>query len=792
MKVVAFIVCILLTAGIAFADNPTRYQWTPGFMFNGGINITSDKGQLEANQLLDANNFIWRDNQLQVREGFYRYVSPLTSRSTKFMDIFRNTGGEAYLIYSDGEQLWYRSALTTPSVELNFGRANQGTVDTWTKTVGGNSSSNQKWRCIFGSGEGLSTTIDGVNYTIDKIILDTLMYVTASAGTTTNKAYNIDYSAVTVQGGVVMSDNYWIYTNTGKFYFNRPDSFVIIDSLTGLRYTDTSVTRGCNFFPVLKFRAAGVSTNYAGKFLRLTTNPKSLGPNSNPVHNGNYFYTSYPIWTSGSNVVQTFAAAFQPDSTTDNYFTVEELVYDSTTKFTRTVDSVRIFANDSAATTCNGGEALYLKLWCDTCFFDADTNAFITGDWFVVPTSSWSDGDWSYSGSEPVPTATADVFPVIGGFRGSDSAIYVACPPSQRSRSEWTIAGNSKSFAFYRMKKNTSGSRSAGLRFATLFQDRVFTAKDTMCNQLEWSEPFMPDSSWATSVMIINSGDGQCITAAAPQYADLIVYMPDSRWKIFGDGTNAGYGKERMNGSVGCVAKGSLLNIDNNHFFLHSTGYYTSNGDAPILISGNVNKYFTDSINTAEYDKVASGYDLERGNIWISFPRVGATTNTITLVYNIATQSWWREGINAASYYYNPDLEVSDSVRFMIGKTDSSTILVRGHAKDDGGNIDAYVRTGYLDFGAPDAYKRLEKFHLRHNVISTCDSIVQATYVDTVTSVLPTVSYIPASLWSDHRVTMRDEVQLGERFSMKWILYDAGMTMLPHVSVRFWLGSEGE
>lgn len=792
MKVVALILCVLLTAGIAIADNPTRYQWTPGFQFNGGINITSDKGQLEANQLLDANNFIWRDNQLQVREGFYRFVSPLTAQPVKFMDIFRNTGGEAYLLYSDGSKLWYRSGLTTTSAELDFGRSNQGQVDTWATVVGGDAPATQKWRCLFGSGEGSTITIDGSNYTVSRIILDTLLHITSTAGNLTDKAYNIDFSAITVQDGVVMSDNYWFYANVGKFYFNRPDSFVIVDSLTGLRFTDTLTTRACNFFPVLKFRAAGISTNYAGKFLRMTTNPKSTGGTGNPLPNTSYFYTSYPIWTSGGGVVQTWAAAFQPDSTTDNYFTVEELVYDSTTKFTRTLDSVRIFANDSAATTCNGGEALYLKVWCDTCWFDADTNAFITGDWFAAPRSGWSDGDYSYTGAEPVPTATADVFPVIGGFRGSDSAVYIAVPPTQRSRSEWTIAGNSKSFAFYRMKKNTSGSRSAGLRFATLFQDRVFTAKDTMCNQLEWSEPFMPDSAFSTSVMIINSGDGQCITAAAAQYADLIVYMPDSRWKIFGDGTNAGYGKERMNGSVGCVAKGSLLNIDNNHFFLHSTGYYTSNGDAPILVSGNINKYFTDSINTAEYDKVASGYDLERANIWISFPRIGATSNTITLVYNIATQSWWREGVNAASYYYNPDLEVSDSVRFLIGKTDSSTVLVRGRDKDDGANIDAYIRTGYMDFGAHDSYKRLEKFHLRHNVLSTCDSIVQSTYVDTVTATLPSVSYVPAAIWSDRRITFRDDVQMGERFSLKWMLYDAGKTILPHLSVRFWLGSEGE
>lgn len=800
MKVIAF---ILALCAIAIADNPTRYQWTPGFVFNGGINITSDKGQLEANQLLDANNFIWRDNQLQVREGFYRFVSPLTAQPTKFMDIFRNTDGEAYLLYSDGTKLWYRSGLTTESAELNFGRSNRGIVDTWATVVGGDSVAVQKWRAIFGTGEGLTITIGSTDYTVNKILLDTLLYVTSTAGTTTDQAYNIDYSAVTVQDGVVMSDNYWIYSNVGKFYFNRPDSFVVADSLAGLRYSYSAVSRRISPTHSLLFSATGVSKNYAGQFLRITTNPFSAGGAKNPVTGGHPYYMSYPVRTSGSNQVSTYASPFQPDSLPDQYFTIEALVYDSTTRVVYTVDSVRLIAADSANFYSGGGggfgdvyNASYLKIY-DT---DFDSTTFITGDWFFFPRYNFSDQDFSYDSLAPysyleLPTTVYTTYPVVGGFKSTDGAIYVACPglwTRPRDYSGIDIDTNNVAVTFYRMKKNVSGSRSAGLRFARLYQDRVFTARDTMCNQLEWSEPFLPDSSFATSVMIINSGDGQCITAAEAQYADLIVYMPDSRWKIFGDGTNAGYGKERMNGSVGCVAKGSLLNIDNNHFFLHSTGYYTSNGDAPVLISGAVNKYFTDSINTNEYDKVASGYDLERGNIWISFPRIGATTNTITLVYNIATQSWWREGINAASYYYNPDLEVSDSVRFLVGKTDSSTVLVRGRDKDDGANIDAYVRTGYLDFGAPDSYKRLEKFHLRHNVVSTCDSIVQATYVDTVTTALPSVSYVPAATWSDRRVTFRDEVQIGERFSLKWTLYDAGKTTLPHLSLRFWVGSEGE
>ena len=49
MRIVLLLLALVATA---IADNPEQSQWTPPLVFNGGINIMSDKGQLEANQLL--------------------------------------------------------------------------------------------------------------------------------------------------------------------------------------------------------------------------------------------------------------------------------------------------------------------------------------------------------------------------------------------------------------------------------------------------------------------------------------------------------------------------------------------------------------------------------------------------------------------------------------------------------------------------------------------------------------------------------------------------------------------
>ena len=115
MRIVLLVLAMVATV---IADNPKQSQWTPPLVFNGGINVMSDKGQLEANQLLDASNFIWRDNQLRVREGFQRFVSPLSGDGTTFIDIFGNTKGESYLFFSDGERVWYSQSLTSAPVEI--------------------------------------------------------------------------------------------------------------------------------------------------------------------------------------------------------------------------------------------------------------------------------------------------------------------------------------------------------------------------------------------------------------------------------------------------------------------------------------------------------------------------------------------------------------------------------------------------------------------------------------------------------------------------------------------------
>lgn len=778
------LVCLLLFfAAPVFALNPTADQWLPLPKFSGGINIMADRAQLPEGQLLTASNFIWRNDQLEGREGFYRFADPVSANGVKFIDVFSNSQGANYLMYSDGVGLWYRASLTGFSNELNFGRSSAGTVDTYNSIlqVRGNTIASQKWRTIFGTGEGLIITVDGVERTIDKIILDTLIFITANPGNETAVAHNIDYSAIAINDALTVSDNYWIFSTAGKFYFNRPDSFVTVDSLVGVRFPYSGIKRLSSTTGSgmgMQFTTSGTlaTANYAGQYARVVTNPVSTGMPKNPVVAGHHFYMSYPIYTSGSALVKTYGMAFPPDTASPQYIAVEALTYDSTTKFTRTVDSVRIDTTDLH--DASGNQARYLRVYCDTCFFDADTNSFITGDWFFAPNYSWTYSFGTYNGS----SFLFNIFPVVGGYRAADGAWLVACPPDFNDSPDWDIDSNNCSVIFYRMKKNVTGQRGVGgYNLAVLHKDRVFEVRSAEPDRIYWSEPFQPDSFFGGSVTIIDQQHP--ITVAAEQFGELVVYTTTGRWKMFPDATGTLFGKQKMDGSRGCVSRGSFLNIDEVHYGLSADGYWQSAGNAPEIISDAVASYFTDSINVAAYSAVRSGYDADNDNIWVSFPTGSAVKNTCTLVYHRATKSWWRQSFVAATYAYNGEAAISDSVRFIAGGKDSSTIYVRGHRKDDGAAITATLQTPYLDFQEPQIGKRFKSFMIGYDA-EAASAVSVLGYRDFSPTAFDTTTFTTDAVWKQKWLRVKDARYRGNNLSLGFSITDAGQLRIPRISVQ--------
>ena len=305
------ILILLLCVSLSGFDQK-NWQWQPLGVFDGGLNIESAALLCPSNQLVSVDNFVWRKDHLEGRQGKWRLQQPLSALPVLFIKPFKTSTGIKYLFYSDGVHLWYiqsgsaQDALTGTSVQLYPG--------------------------------------DAANFKISEM--------------------------------VVINDVLWIYSNIGTYYFAGPSVFVGVDSATvSYRLRAPFLVSQCPNYTAgpryLEFTGSGIVPGSAGQYLHLTTNSVAYAVGGNPIPAGHTMYLSYPI-TSVTDIrdqytgdhttrIKTRAAAFVPlpDSSS---FLVETLVYDSTTKYGVTLDSVQRVATSISAPLCGNDSIYYLKL----------------------------------------------------------------------------------------------------------------------------------------------------------------------------------------------------------------------------------------------------------------------------------------------------------------------------------------------------------------------------------------------------------------------------------------------
>lgn len=461
-------------------------EWVPLGPFNGGINTTSNKGQLSPSEFVESENFVWSLDKpsasagaptaghLEVREGFYRFGEPKSDQSVKFIDIFKGEGNAKYLLYSDGTTLWYRQNLTGAAYPIDLGSASKSVVDTWGTYVSGDSILVQKWLSTFGRGEGLAITIDGVDYVIDQILTDTSLILTSSAGTTSDKTYSISFSGLRYLSGYNVAYSYWLFSNAGKLVFTRPDAVTLQDTIAPNRFAYSTISQQCyaGAFPALKWNASGVSSNYANQYLRPVSNQISQG-GTNPIPSGHLFFMNYLVAASGGNAVWTYGSAFTPDTTAAQYFTIANLSPDTSTWTEVTVDSIVSVIPDSLGCSVDGIQ--YVKIFCNSCNWETDTLQFM--DHYVAPMQT----------EFVVNTINA----TVGNFSTQDTirGVRITTPAADAVRAFYLRVGISSGFtgtanlkgAIYKVSDSTlvdttftaSVTKSGGSVTATLFFPRA-------------------------------------------------------------------------------------------------------------------------------------------------------------------------------------------------------------------------------------------------------------------------------------------------------------------------------
>jgi hypothetical protein len=472
---------------------------------------------------------------------------------------------------------------------------------------------------------------------------------------------------------------------------------VTVDSLTGTRYTMSSPYDSLYcldpYGSVIRWTSSnGGGAVGVGKYLRMVTNPLAYG--INPLPTNHVMYLSYPI-VSGDGVgnFRTRASAFRPAKAAQ-YFTIETLVYDSTTKVSVTLDSIIRVAVAFAGNGCSNDSAYYLKMYKN---WGSDTLVYASGDWFMAP----QDMNRVVNGQSFENWRTyLHSMPVVGGFIDASSgkqAVYAV-------GDDWKATDHDTCKVWlFRMKREITGD-SVGVNFATTFQRQAVEVRSNENDRFCFSAYDFPDSFLAADVVILEYGNP--IVGGGEQAGELILYTKDSRWKVFP--SNNSFATQKMNGSRGLVAKNSFVNIDNIHYGLAADGYWECDGSQPVLVSASVASYFTDTINTTRYDLVTAAWDAEQDNIWLSIPRRSSTKNDITLIYHRPTRSWWRQSVASGAFCYIGDRDFSDSVTMIAGGTDSSTIYAIGGLTDDGVNISGSLKTGYMTYSDNDNAKSVK------------------------------------------------------------------------------------
>ena len=479
------LICFLLPSSPLFAYDAPRWAWKPIWPINGGLNIVDNKEQLPIGQLLSCDNFLWSHNQLIGREGFQQYVASSTSGSINFLSLFKKSTGESYLIYSDGKGLWSVTLSNGLRTELVTGSSNKGTVTiaTGTKVLHGNTVADEKWRTLLGTNEGTPIIIGSRTDTIAKILLDTLLLLKNDldtgyiAGT-----YSLTMPSGNINAALQSNDLLYIYGDAGTRVFTDPTSYTKPESLFVNRYHLAAPYikrhQWSSTIPSLMFKTNdSISTNYntLSNFLRLTTDPKS-NVAGNPITAGHHFYMSYPLFGAYANPDSFYVggAAFMPDSVGSGaaeYFVVEELSYDLSSRSNVIVDSVKKYFQDTSG--WSGSPAAYEKIWLHS---KPDTLVYATGDWFVSPPTPTTLEYGTTETSNYLPTTT-----VVGTKGHTPNTAGATVRLTDFWTKSWTPTPTKDQYG------NWTGVTVAGLMHFAVYNCSDSTLVDSTSQQYSWS-----------------------------------------------------------------------------------------------------------------------------------------------------------------------------------------------------------------------------------------------------------------------------------------------------------------
>lgn len=238
-----------------------------------------------------------------------------------------------------------------------------------------------------------------------------------------------------------------------------------------------------------------------------------------------------------------------------------------------------------------------------------------------------------------------------------------------------------------------------------IFAFNVHDGTNALPSRMHWSNALLPETWDANDWIDFAPDDGTEITGAILFGEQIIVFKERAIFALAGTDEET-FTVYPIDSSLGTYAPGTLTNVGPElYFFDHLTGVWTFDGSGFKKRDDKINTYLLDGVNTAEiHQSVGFAY---RGRWFLSVPWGADTVNSRTFVYDPRIDAWTEYDFGFSDAALLDDIPIAAAVRNNI---DIMQLFVG--QTDDGANIEAYIKTGWLAPTTPSVKHRIRRLDL--------------------------------------------------------------------------------
>lgn len=264
-----------------------------------------------------------------------------------------------------------------------------------------------------------------------------------------------------------------------------------------------------------------------------------------------------------------------------------------------------------------------------------------------------------------------------------------------------------------------------GLPYASdgrMYLDRLFlggdpTSPNTICFSHKDERGARIGAFPDENIMQLPS-NGDVFTGFAQIYDWLIVFQERHTFALKGDPEGGANDFECLMSDEGCMAPGSIVELNNRVIYLSHKGWRVFDGNnssdfaEPILPAVQGYPRATHKVNQGYKSKSVAAYDPNTGNVWMCMPFGTDTVNSGSFIWNDKAQTFtFSDEVYGAQVCSVPYLDTTRLV-FAAAKGDTVNRLFEYRFPDstdvlgvDGTYMTATYKSGWLDFGAPEQKK---------------------------------------------------------------------------------------